>query len=135
MFNEDVKALYPSVKFKFLEKALYHVFDTCTDWNDQIKNHLIELIIYTLEHQQVLWNGDYYILKQGIATDIKLWKLFIDDGVGVFNGSINDFLGFFRLLQESFRKFDFEITCDTDTHTISETGTVSEKTRYVHHLS
>ena len=36
-------------------------------------------------------------------------------------------LGFFRLLQESFRKFDLEITCDTDTHTISENGTVSEK--------
>ena len=60
-------------------------------------------------------------------SDIKLWKRFIDDGVGVFNGSINDFLGFFRLLQESFRKFDLEITCDTDTHTISENGTVSEK--------
>ena len=75
-----------------------------------------------------MWNGDYYILKQGIATgtkhavplanillscividmknnnselgnlfdsSVKLWKRFIDDGVGVFKGSIDDFLSFF----------------------------------------
>ena len=60
-------------------------------------------------------------------SNIKLWKRFIDDGVGVFKGSINDFLRFFRLFQESFRKFDLEITCDTDTHIISENGIVSEK--------
>ena len=60
-------------------------------------------------------------------SSVKLWKRFIDDGVGVFKGSIDDFLSFFRLLQESFRKFDLEITCDTDTHIISESGTVSAK--------
>ena len=159
LFNVDVKALYPSVKFEFLKKALCHAFNTYTDWSDDSKDVLIELIMYTLENQQVLWNGKFYMLCQGIATgakhavplaniflsyivkdmlndnvDMKLlfdsklvmWRRYIDDGTGIFKGTIEEFVCFYRLLQVHFKKYDLEITCDTDTHTITD-NLISEK--------
>ena len=164
LFNIDVKALYPSVKFKFLCKALHDVFDTCTTWSEQSKNVLVDLIIYTLENQQISWNGNFYLLKQGIATgakhavplanilltfilkdalkfneslkssfdnEIKLWKRYIDDGTGIYEGTIEDFMHFYRLLQDSFKKFDLDITCDTDTHTVTDTGVIEKSNKFI----
>ena len=164
LFNIDVKALYPSVKFSVLTKALHHAFDTCTDWNEHSKDLLVEIIIYTLENQQLMWDGKYYLLKQGIATGAKhavplanilmsfiikdlllnnqtvklifdsnvyLWRRFIDDGTGIFKGTIEDFGNFHRLLQEGFKRYDLEITCDTDTHTVSEEGFIKKNIDFI----
>ena len=153
MFTVDVKALYPSVKFDYLRKALHHVFNDLTSWSDDVKTYLVELILYTLENQQICWNGKFFMLKQGLATGakhsvplanifltfiilealkncnqlnslfesrVKLWKRFIDDATGIFQGNIDEFLEFFQLLQNEFRKFGLELTCDTDTHEVTE---------------
>ena len=68
LFSVDIKALYPSVKFEYLELALRHCFDKYTNWTDTIKNILIDIIIYTLKNQQIYWKDRYYTLNQGITT-------------------------------------------------------------------
>ena len=68
VFSIDVKALYPSVNFEFLEKAINNAFDTCTAWSTEVKDTLVALILHTLKRQQVRWNGFYYMLNKGIPT-------------------------------------------------------------------
>ena len=160
LFAVDVKALYPSVKFEHLQKALWHCFDKCTQWSHNVKTLLVDLIIYTLKNQQVYWNQKYYMLNQGIPTggkhscplanilltfillealetdvqfgreftlNINLWKRFIDDGSGIYNGSMLEFLNWFTSLQLVFGKYGLELTCDTDTHTVNENNELFEK--------
>ena len=152
LFTVDVKALYPSVMFKHLKEALFSCFRQSTQWNQTVIEILIDLIIYTLESQQIKWNNEYYILTQGIPTggkhsaplanillthiiltsllnsymltkyftdNIKLWKRFIDDGTGIFSGTIEEFMSFFSLLQEGFNYYGLELTCDTDLYNIN----------------
>ena len=68
LFGIDVQALYPSIKFEYLELAICNCLDTCTNWSIQVKAVLLYIIIYTLENQQILWDGKYYLLDQGIPT-------------------------------------------------------------------
>ena len=147
LFTLDVKALYPSVKLNHLHKALHKCFQVCTDWSDEIISNLINIIVYTLNHQQILWNNEYYMINQGIPTGgkhsvpianifltfiflelmevnsdfhndfntvIKLWKRYIDDGLGIFNGDIDEFLSWFKKVQKQFEKYDLQLTVDTD---------------------
>ena len=71
LFAVDVKALYPSVNLQFLRTALTSSFKKWTDWNDTIITILVKIIMYTLEHQQISWNGQLYLLNQGIPTGAK----------------------------------------------------------------
>ena len=59
LFSIDAKALYPSVKFEQLTSALYHCFNTCTEWTKSNQDLLIKLILYTLKNQQMFWSGKY----------------------------------------------------------------------------
>ena len=68
MFGIDVQALYPSVNFEFLKLALDDCLNSCTDWSSAVKETVMEIIMYTLENQQVSWNGVYYMLNKGIPT-------------------------------------------------------------------
>ena len=161
LFAVDVKALYPSVKFEHLTTALHHCLDTCTEWSEKIKKLLIELIIYTLQNQQIFWKNEYYMLDQGIPTggkhsvplanillcfvlvhelntnnefsrlfklNVKLWKRFIDDVSGIYKGTIIDFEIWFKLLQSVFNKYNLELTCDTDSHSVNTNNEFEEKT-------
>ena len=71
MFTIDVKALYPSIKFEYVKTALLKCFGDCTTWSNDVINTLIDIIIYTLSNQQIMWNNQYYILNQGIPTGAK----------------------------------------------------------------
>ena len=71
LFAIDVKALYPSVKLHHLKKALLESFKKWTDWSETQITILVNIIMYTLENQQIFWNGSYYILNQGIPTGAK----------------------------------------------------------------
>ena len=164
LFTVDVQALYPSVKFEHLVKALHQVLNTCTIWCQKIKDIIVNLILYTLQHQQIYWDGKYYMLNKGLPTgakhsvplsnilltfilldslntnsnlnnifssQVKLWKRFIDDGTGIFKGKIEEFLNFFSLLQISFAKYGLALTCDTDTHKITESGVFEKVDKFV----
>ena len=164
LYTIDVKALYPSVKFTHLKAALSHCFDICTTWSDSVKKHLIELIIYTLQNQQIYWNGSYFMLNQGITTggkhsvplaniflsfilktslssnvdfsdmyarNMELWGRFIDDCGGIYKGSVTDFILWYNLLQECFKVYDLELTCDTDSHTINGNEMVEKENKFI----
>ena len=66
-------------------------------------------------------------LKSSFDNKIKLWKRYIDDGTGIYKGTIEEFIQFYPLLQDSFKKFDLDITCDTDTHTVTDTGFIEKE--------
>ena len=68
LFGIDVQALYHSVKFEYLELAIIDCFEKLTDWPLQVKFILLDIIIYTLENQQILWDDKYYMLDKGIPT-------------------------------------------------------------------
>ena len=71
LFSIDVKALYPSVKLTHLKKALTESFQNWTDWSKTSITILVNIIMYTLENQQIRWNGSLYMLNQGIPTGAK----------------------------------------------------------------
>ena len=68
IFGIDIQALYSSVKFQYLRVAMMECIDKCTDWSVQGKSLLLDLIIYTPEYQQILWDNKFYILDKGIPT-------------------------------------------------------------------
>ena len=68
LFTIDVKALYPSIKFPYLFDSLKDCFKRCTKWNNHQIATLLELIFYTLQHQQLMWDKKIYTLKQGLLT-------------------------------------------------------------------
>ena len=39
--------------------------------SDSIKSIIVDLVLYTLENQQIVWGGKYYLLNQGLATGAK----------------------------------------------------------------
>ena len=66
---------------------------------------------------------DFYDLY---VANIKLWKRFIDDCCGIYKGSLEQFLCWYRLLENQFNKFDLELTFDTDVYEIVD-GIPTEK--------
>lgn len=68
LFGIDVQALYPSVNFEYLKLAIDDCLNSCTNWSPAVKKTIKELIIYTLESQQIMWNGKFYLLNKGIPT-------------------------------------------------------------------
>ena len=71
LFAVDVKALYPSVKLPLLKVALTSSFQGWRDWTETIISIQVNIVMYFLEHQQISWNGQYYLLNQGIPTGAK----------------------------------------------------------------
>ena len=68
LFTVDVKALYPSINIELLKTALTNCFTAWTNWSTASINTIIEIIIYTLNHQEVFWNNNYYMLNKGVPT-------------------------------------------------------------------
>ena len=145
LFSIDVKALYPSVKLEYLKKALTESFKEWTDWSHTNITILVNIIMYTLENQQIYWNGDFYKLNQGIPTgakhcvplanilltfiirelmkedemfasmvkeNIKIWKRFIDDVLGMFLGRERAFKNYLKKLVNKFKKYGLELTSE-----------------------
>ena len=55
--------------------------------------------------------------KEIFRDQILLWKRFIDDCGGMSLGDINDFLRWFGILKEHFRKYELDLTFETDSET------------------
>ena len=73
-------------------------------------------------------------LKNMFNSRVKLWKRFIDDCTGIFQGSISEFTCFFTLLQGAFKEYDLELTCETDTHILSNSSTTAKEDKFVSFL-
>ena len=72
LFGVDVQALYPSVKFEHLRKALNNCFDVCTDWSLEVKSTLLDLIIYTLENQQITCDNKFLCLTKVFQQGVNI---------------------------------------------------------------
>ena len=127
-----------------LELIFYTLQNQQVQWNQKL---------YTLK-QGLLTGGKHsvplaniflsYILKELLRTNndfkvifdeiIILWKRFIDDCGGISRGDIHDFLGWFGILQEHFRKFELELTADTDSFTINGENITEKETKGVTYL-
>ena len=145
LFSVDVKALYPSVKLHHLKKALLESFEEFTDWSPTCIQILVNIIMYTLENQQIKWEEKLYMLNQGIPTgakhcvplanifltfiikglinkdqhfrkmfeeNVKIWKRFIDDCLGMFLGRKRGFDKFYDKLKKQFKMYDLELTME-----------------------
>ena len=63
------KSFISECKIQILKKSLKRCFNTySTDWENKIKSKLIEIILYTLENQQIIWENKFYFLNRGIPT-------------------------------------------------------------------
>ena len=40
LFRIDIQALYPSIKFEYLKRALNDCLNNCTDWSTNVKSIL-----------------------------------------------------------------------------------------------
>ena len=167
LFTIDVKALYPSVKFEYLSLALRNCFEACTSWSGNEVDIILEIILYTLSNQQLLWDNKYYMLNQGIPTGgkhsvplanilltfilldllesnaqfkasfttiLKLWKRFIDDCMGIYQGNFEQFNHWFNIIKQHFHKFELDLTYDTDTHAIIDSEPIEKDTKSVQFL-
>jgi hypothetical protein len=127
LFSIDVKALYPSVKLVHLKTALVYCFEKCTDWSQAVITILVEIIMYTLENQQIKWNDSYWMLNQGIPTGGKhcvplaniflsfilkklmetdaVFKSDFENNVKIWKRFIDDIFGLFLASQRLFEKF------------------------------
>ena len=127
LFSIDVKALYPSVKFNHLKKALVSTFQNWTEWSIGIIPILTKLIMYTLENQQITWNNEYYLLNQGIPTGGKhsvplanillsfmmrdlldndqVFNKIFHNNLKLWNRFVDDCVGVFMGSQKIFKKF------------------------------
>ena len=81
------------------------------------------LLCFILVHELQKDNEFSHLFR----TNVKLWKRFIDDGSGIYKGVITDFMYWFRLLQSIFNKYNLELTCDTDSHTVNGNNEFEEK--------
>ena len=127
LFSIDVKALYPSIKFQHLRKALTVCFEKWTNWTQVTIFNLIDIIMYTMENQQIIWNGEYRLLNQGIVTGAKhsvplanillsfimlelietdtVFKNIFYNNLKLWNRFIDDCVGAFLGRQKLFRTF------------------------------
>lgn len=69
--------------------------------------------------------------KADFKNNIKLWKRFIDDCGGATRGGIVGFMNWLGTLREHFKKFDLELTADTDEFTINEDNYIEKSVKSV----
>lgn len=62
---------------------------------------------------------------------ILLWKRFIDDCGGMSKGNFQEFLNWYGILRDHFRKYELELTADTDLFTIEGDNCTEKESKYV----
>ena len=64
----DVQTLYPSIKREHVRSGIDHALTTCTDYNETIRQTLVELTMFCLENVVVQNGSKFYHQSQGIIT-------------------------------------------------------------------
>lgn len=123
-FGIDVVSLYDSLKFDVVRMALNDAMESCRpEWDDDFCQWLIDLTIFSFESAVVNFQGEWYGVKEGVATggipsvsvaNISVYFVFkkliydqensslikflrfVDDGLGFFAGDIDSFHSWFN---------------------------------------
>ena len=64
----DVDALYPSIRLKLALTALRHALDTVTNYTEDQKNMIVELIRLCIENSVIHYRGSWYLSVLGLPT-------------------------------------------------------------------
>ena len=92
--------------------------------SDKVLKHSLANIFLTYIMKDLLKTNRTF--KDNFKHNIILWKRFIDDGGGATRGGIVGFMNWLGTLREHFKKYELELTADTDAFTIKE-DTYAEK--------
>ena len=129
-FTFDFKALYDSLDPNLVKKAVKYAMDSCRpDWTEEQKQWIISLIDFSLRASVAKYDSNWWKQKNGIPTGGSLCvqlanitvfyvmsqkvynvpermrnvidiKRFIDDGVGFFLGTEEEFEEWLRIVNE-----------------------------------
>ena len=64
----DVKSLYPSLSRDLVKRALSDSLNRCTDYNNEGKQTLTDLVLFCLENTIIRYNNTIYKQTRGIPT-------------------------------------------------------------------
>ena len=134
LFTMDVEKLYPSIKSNLAIQALKDMLDSDETLDDNIKTIIDTCIKFMLEESYVTYKGKSFKAKVGIPTGgcnsrqiadiflqwllfknikpkipewalITFWKRFIDDVIGLWTGTKEEFNKFVKTLNDEAKLF------------------------------
>ena len=134
LFTMDVEKLYPSIKPSLAMEALRDMLHKDISLNENIKKIIEKFVNVILEESFVTYDGNSFKAKIGIPTGgcnsrqiadtflqwllfqkikpiingwelILFWKRFIDDGIGIWKGTRDEFDEFIKSLNEQSKRF------------------------------
>ena len=134
LFTIDVEKLYPSIRPSLAMQALQDMLTKDRSLNDNIKEIIEKFIKFILEESFVTYDGNSFKAKIGIPTGgcnsrqiadtflqwllfqkikpiikewelILFWKRFIDDGIGIWKGTREEFDKFISSLNDQSNRF------------------------------
>ena len=134
LFTLDVVSLYPSIRPEVALRALEHAFTVCCTASD-LRNTLRKFITLILEQSFITFEGKvytsikgiptgncisrqladitlhwllFYGIENGIPTQVRLWRRFIDDILGVWVGSERQLESFIKHLNTKTEGFGIQ---------------------------
>ena len=134
LFTIDVEKLYPSIKPRLAMEALKDMLHKDISLSENIKETIEKSVKFMLEESFVTYDGKVFKAKVGIPTGgcnsrqiadtflqwllfqkikptikgwelIEFWKRFIDDGIGIWRGTRQEFDEFIKALNEKSKEF------------------------------
>ena len=134
LFTLDVEKLYPSIQPRYAEEALQDLLGSLREEDRKIGQALEAFVKLSFQESYVTYKNDVFKPKVGIPTggslsrqladiflhwllfkkidtsimtanELRFWKRFIDDGVGIWRGTKRAFEAFVRKLNREVNKF------------------------------
>ena len=134
LFTIDVAKLYPSIQSELAEEALAYLFRNLDEEDRNIGEAVKTFVKLSLEESYVTYKERVFKPKIGIptggslsrqiadtflhwllfqkidtsvmnATELRLWKRFIDDGIGIWKGTRRTFTSFINKLNKEANKY------------------------------
>ena len=134
LFTIDVAKLYPSIQSELAEEALADLFGSLDEEDANIGEAVKSFVKLSLEELYVTYKERVFKPKIGIptggslsrqiadtflhwllfkkidtsvmnATELRFWKRFIDDGIGIWKGTRRTFISFINKLNKEANKY------------------------------
>ena len=140
-FSLDVVSLYDTLKLELVQEALEDAYNTCRpDWSPIFKNWLTDIIIFSFKSAVVKFQDSWFGVADGVPTGgvpsvdcaniavffvlkrifsfqpqlrayLIVFRRFVDDGCGLFDGSPSDFITWFEVVRTvSVEQFGLDLT-------------------------
>ena len=64
----DVDALYPSIKIRYVQDAIQHALNSCTQYTAEQISMIVEMVNFSINNAVIHYRGGWYSPKEGIPT-------------------------------------------------------------------